>query len=117
MATQAWRDQNQDQMRAYRRKWYAENKDRAKQRVIDRKREMRAWLQEWKREANLACMACGEDDVACLDFHHRDPSQKEGGMYEVLKRGWGKERILQEIAKCDVLCANCHRKLHARGRG
>lgn len=56
------------------------------------------------------CQKCGEKDPSCLDFHHRDPSTKEGHIGEF--RRFGKARLLAEIAKCDVLCANCHRKHH-----
>lgn len=56
------------------------------------------------------CVSCGETDVACLDFHHRDPETKEGHIGEFRK--FGMKRLLTEIAKCDVLCANCHRKHH-----
>lgn len=56
------------------------------------------------------CIRCGEKHPACLDFHHRDPSIKEGHIGEF--RRFGKQRLLTEIAKCDVLCANCHRKHH-----
>ena len=56
------------------------------------------------------CIKCGESDPSCLDFHHRDPSTKEGDLGRV--RRFSIKRILAEIAKCDVLCANCHRKHH-----
>ncbi len=56
------------------------------------------------------CARCPEKDLACLDFHHRDRSDKLGHLGVV--RRFSKARILAEIAKCDVLCANCHRKHH-----
>ena len=56
------------------------------------------------------CIKCGEKDPACLDFHHRDPTTKEGHIGEFRK--FGMKRLLAEIEKCDVLCANCHRKFH-----
>jgi len=56
------------------------------------------------------CRICGEKDPACLDFHHRDPTTKEGHIGEF--RRFGAARLPAEIAKCDVLCANCHRKFH-----
>lgn len=49
-------------------------------------------------------------------FHHRDPREKEITISEAMRRSFGRARILAEIAKCDVLCANCHVKLHARER-
>lgn len=60
--------------------------------------------------AKQACSRCPESHPACLDFHHRDPETKSFA----LSRGHEHSRaaILAEIAKCDVLCANCHRKEH-----
>ena len=56
------------------------------------------------------CVKCGEPDISCLDFHHRDPGSKLGHVGEFRK--FGMKRLLAEIEKCDVLCANCHRKHH-----
>ena len=42
-----------------------------------------------------------------LEFHHRDPSEKEFILAKLYSRS--KERILEEIKKCDVLCSNCHK--------
>ncbi len=59
------------------------------------------------------CIKCGYDHcIAALEAHHRDPTTKSfalslGG----LTRSW--ERIKAEADKCDLLCANCHRELHA----
>jgi hypothetical protein len=47
-----------------------------------------------------------------LAFHHLDTSKKERNISE-LAPGWSIDRILKEIAKCKVLCHNCHTKVHA----
>lgn len=57
------------------------------------------------------CVNCGEDDPVCLDFHHLDPSEKDFGIGQEIRRNW--DNILTEINKCVVLCSNCHRKVHA----
>src|SRR5437763_16015972 len=74
------------------------------------KRELRRWLNEYK--ATLCCSRCAENHPACLDFHHLDPHTKVDGITELIKRIVSKQRILDEIAKCEVICANCHRKEH-----
>ena len=55
------------------------------------------------------CRGCGARGP--LDFHHRDPATKEfkvsRGRYQY---SW--ERVRAEIAKCDLLCKECHRKKH-----
>lgn len=55
--------------------------------------------------------ACGESDISCLDFHHIE-GKKGGDIYPT--RATNRKRFEKEISKCVVLCANCHRKLHAR---
>ena len=57
------------------------------------------------------CIRCGEQDPACLDFHHRNGKDDKLGDIGTFRK-FGKARLLAEIAKCDVLCANCHRKFH-----
>ena len=57
------------------------------------------------------CTRCPEKDLACLDFHHRDGKKNKLGNLGKI-RSYSDKRILAEIAKCDVLCANCHRKHH-----
>jgi hypothetical protein len=104
---------NPEAVKAARRRWYYKNSARAKARVVERRKELRAWFQVHKRSLGLACRVCGEDEVVALDFHHRDPAQKEANVQTAIARGWGRERILKEISKCDVLCASCHRKFHA----
>lgn len=64
--------------------------------------------------AGGACVECGYD--RCLDaltFHHRDPAAKDFSISsDGTPRSW--EKQLEEIAKCDLLCANCHAEEHAR---
>lgn len=51
--------------------------------------------------------------LSCLDFHHTNPDIKEVDVSQIIyRKGWGKQKLLEEIAKCRVLCSNCHRKLH-----
>jgi hypothetical protein len=61
-------------------------------------------------KASRGCLQCGERHPACLDFHHRDPGDK---LFEIGSNHYRAAALLSaEIDKCDVLCANCHRKLH-----
>lgn len=100
---------------AYAKKYY-KNKYSAKQIQNNHKcrRKNRDWLQELK--STLKCNRCPESDADCLDFHHANPNEKEYNIFEMVGHGYGKKTILAEIAKCEVLCANCHRKHHAAER-
>jgi len=52
------------------------------------------------------CECCGKSPhPRALHFHHREPEQKE---FRVSKLSAGRERFESEIAKCDLICANCH---------
>lgn len=60
------------------------------------------------------CSKCDERNTRALDFHHRDPKTKKDKVSKMLNHNYSLKVILQEIAKCDLLCANCHRKEHKK---
>ena len=98
------------QNREYQKKWYLKNRKLQIERNEATKLKKLQWFKEYK--SNLACVSCGENHPATLDFHHRDPETKERGVSAMVYSGCSIENILEEAAKCDVLCSNCHRKLH-----
>ena len=57
------------------------------------------------------CVVCGENDPLVLEFDHLD-NQK----YNVskMRQSYNWETILKEISKCQVLCANCHKRKTAK---
>jgi hypothetical protein len=57
------------------------------------------------------CQICGEKRFPCLDFHHVGDN-KEYHIALLLKRGRGLEKLREELDKCIVVCANCHRITH-----
>jgi predicted HNH restriction endonuclease len=58
------------------------------------------------------CSLCGYDHCrAALEFHHRDPTTKTAQWNRM--RSWSWQRIMQELAHCDLVCANCHREIEA----
>jgi hypothetical protein len=58
------------------------------------------------------CVRCGYDKhPAALEFHHRDPNEKDFTIADVANRAW--EVIRMELDKCDLLCSNCHRIEHS----
>lgn len=99
--------------KAWNRRFYSSHKPQEIIRTGERKAEMRKWFKEYKRTLN--CSKCGENNPACLEFHHSNKNSKEFEISESFeKMGYSKDRIMDEISKCVVLCANCHRKLHSR---
>lgn len=68
------------------------------------------WVTEYKQINK--CAGCGESDTHLLDMHHLDPSQKEACVSTLLQYATSIDKVKEEVEKCQVLCVNCHRKLH-----
>jgi len=73
-------------------------------------RRQRTKLQKIAAQAkNQPCQDCGCSFPACaMDFDHRDPKTKVAKISSMVFCG-SKQLLLDEIAKCDVVCAICHR--------
>lgn len=70
------------------------------------RRKQRAWF-DWVMGFAF-CMDCGLSDKRVLDWHHRDPSKKRfdvAGYHSI-------QATIEEMEKCDIVCANCHRIRH-----
>ena len=75
------------------------------------KRTRQAFL-DWKVTQG-PCSRCGYNKcLNALDFHHPDPSRKEG---RLTIRMW-RSKVSELEKECIVLCANCHREEHSRGK-
>ena len=95
----------------HRKQYYLQNKEKETKRIKKRDEDLRKWLFEYK--SNQSCKKCGfNKHAAALDFHHRDPLQKDITISKMISDSYSKENILKEIQKCDILCSNCHRIFH-----
>ena len=103
----AW---TRDQQNAAWRAWYSKNRGRKISWQKRRRREIREIV--WLIKAGSSCLVCGETRPQCLVFHHRESSTKEFEIGNVGAGTWSVGRVLKEIRKCVVLCANCHLKHH-----
>lgn len=89
--------------------WYARNKTAHIKNVADGKKEARQWFRNYKQ--TLTCSRCPESNPVCLDFHHKH--SKDNNVATMVSQGASIGKLIKEIAKCEVVCANCHRKIHA----
>lgn len=59
------------------------------------------------------CEICGYNKcLEALDFHHINPLNKNKKISNLYNRSWNV--IKEELDKCQLLCANCHRELHSK---
>jgi len=65
----------------------------------------RQWLLDYKAERG--CRRCGERNPIVLEMHHTDPTEKIVPISDWWRIGF--DMLKEELPKCDVLCANCHR--------
>lgn len=78
-----------------------------------RQKNGRAKLREYVTTAKLSgCVVCGEKHPSCLQYHHLDPSTKVDRVNRLLAQTKSLEKVIAEIAKCELICANCHAKKH-----
>lgn len=63
-------------------------------------------------KATEKCCKCGETRSYTLDFHHIDGNNKEATVARMVSNTYSVKKTLNEIEKCVVLCANCHREFH-----
>ena len=89
---------------------YADRKDTIKRAVAKRRRKVKTIAVEY---LGGKCQICGYDrSVAALEVHHRDPKLKNFGISEKgYTRSW--DSIRRELDLCILICANCHREVHA----
>lgn len=107
-------DKQKERQKEISHKHFENNKEYYHQRTHARRRVIRQFMLDIK--SKLGCSRCPERDPVCLNFHHKDPKTKSGQLADAINEGWSKKKILDEIAKCEVLCANCHLKEHEKQR-
>lgn len=60
------------------------------------------------------CQICGYDKCqAALEFHHKNPKEKEFNISKIAGKNNLSYKDIQEVCKCVLLCANCHREVEA----
>lgn len=92
---------------------YLNNKEKHILSSCRSKKAIRSKNQKLKLEylSGKSCAECGNTDQRVFEFHHRNPLEKENTVSVLLNfKSW--DKVIKEIEKCDILCANCHRIKH-----
>lgn len=71
----------------------------------------RAWQRRlWEYLVVHPCVDCAEPDPIVLEFDHVERSKKRASVAFLARSGYPWSTVLNELAKCEVRCANCHRR-------
>lgn len=100
-----WTELSQDQ------RWHYRHAELNNRRTLERRQRLRRWIYDYKADS-AGCRLCGESAPSVLDFHHIDGTKNKMAVNEMVPSGCSKADIRAEITKCDLVCANCHRKEH-----
>lgn len=96
----------------YTKEHYKNNKGPYLERAKVRNKRIKSELQEFIIEYLLKhpCIDCGETDIVVLEFDHRERNKKKYNVGAMILRMLDLNLIIEEVSKCDVRCANCHRR-------
>lgn len=103
-------NRNKKRLVEYGKAYYEKNSEQMKMQSAKRR------IEHKKRAVALLggrCEICGYNRcIKALDFHHKDPNEKHAEVSHTCQvASW--EKVEAEVRKCTLLCANCHRELHA----
>lgn len=106
--------------RTLQKQWYERSREKhirsARRNRRRRRRNAHVARQRvWSFLAGHPCVDCGETDPEVLEFDHQIDKRAEIGA--LVRSGASWERVQREIAKCEVRCANCHRRRTSRNLG
>lgn len=131
-----WRDKNRDKHRAYNKIYYREHKEQSRDkhrrwRKSNPEKDKEYYRRLMEKDPNChrnryknfgdwvdkikssGCTICGEKRPVCIDFHHKDPNTKLFRISSAFSRP--RKVVEDEIKKCILLCANCHRIITYEG--
>lgn len=86
----------------------AQRRENIKERHKENRQFLKDYIRHLKEESK--CSICGESRWYCLDFHHI--KDKKFTISQKIQDGTSLTTLQEEISKCIILCANCHRELH-----
>jgi len=108
-----------DCQRDYQKQYYIKNRQRALELQGKKRKRTKDRNQEfvYKILSNSNCVDCGCGDFRVLEFDHLPEHEKKHNISNILHHGYSLEVIKEEISKCEVVCANCHRiRTHERAQ-
>lgn len=106
------RDKMQEE---FKEKYYGENSEEFKEHRRQLSRERKHTLKaKFLLELGAKCSICGKEydgeNGSVFDFHHLNPEEKEWNPSKLFSKS--EDKIREEIQKCTIVCANCHRLIH-----
>lgn len=100
--------------KAFQAEWYLKNKEKCILKSKERNRKIEKEAKDYVISylKSHPCVDCGENDIVVLEFDHR--GDKEYTISQMIRNNLSIETIQKEIDKCDVRCANCHKRRTAK---
>lgn len=100
---------DKEKQKEWSRRYYEKNRALVMAKVTEiKKKAKEEW---WAFKSTLSCTRCGASHPAIIDFHHPTYDGTKQDVNKLLQRGSFK-KAREEAARCEVLCANCHRIHH-----
>jgi hypothetical protein len=89
--------------------WYQANKERRKAKVKVDREVHREWMDSLKE--GIPCTDCGRTyPTYVMEWDHLPEAIKRLVLSNARRSAFSKKRILEELEKCELVCANCHRE-------
>lgn len=99
----------------YKREWNHRNRDKRYQYKVKRSKELKVKLIKQKGSKCINCnLEYNGKNASKFDFHHIDPNTKEFALNQHSLQTKSLDAIDKEVAKCNLICSNCHRMIHSK---